>query len=189
MRAHEQQLQKKLSAASANATLIRGGLFLTGWELLKSEVIEGVHSFYVSKFNPDPVTSDEYERQVLSLHKRRFEASLMWLERSEALTAEQVQSALRILAHRNEIAHELPRMLIDPSRDVSVVLLEEMSIIVDALGRFWGGIEVETSPDLYDQDIDRSQIKSGSMLLMNHLVTSTNALVAALEQAQESTGT
>ncbi len=80
-------------------------------------------------------------------------------------------------------------MLIDPSSDVSLVLLEEMNVIVDVLGQFWGKIEVETSPDWYDKDTDASQIKSGAMLLMKHLVTSSNAFVAALEEAQKFTGT
>jgi hypothetical protein len=81
--------------------------------------------------------------------------------------------------HRNEIAHELPRMLVDSDHaGIDIALLQELRDIIAALGRFWGRIEVDTDPDLVGHEIADADIVSGVSLLMDHLVAAAEKSAA-----------
>jgi hypothetical protein len=111
----------------------------------------------------------------LARHKSRFEASLLWLVESNALSEEQAARIRKLRDHRNEVAHELPKMLLEPGRDVDIALIREMRELIGALGRFWGRIEVDINPDLAGREIADEDIQSGILLLMNHLVAAIEA--------------
>jgi hypothetical protein len=55
---------------------------------------------------------------VLARHKSRFEASLLWLVEAGAVTVAEVDGVRSLREYRNEIAHELPRMLVEPGHDI-----------------------------------------------------------------------
>jgi hypothetical protein len=64
--------------------------------------------------------------------------------------------------------------LLEPGRDIDVARIREMQDLIQALGRFWGRIEVDTDPELAGQ-VDYDGIFSGVPLVMG-------ILVAAAEQ-------
>jgi hypothetical protein len=147
-------------------------MFLTGWELLKNEIQDGVRQFFVTGFDqqgPDP--DPRYARDVLSRHQHPFEASLLWLVDQQALSLTQAARVRELRVHRNEVAHELPKLLVDPAHEVSAELLREMGVVLRALGVFWGRIEVDINPDFDGRDVKDEDIRSGASLLMEHLVS------------------
>jgi hypothetical protein len=167
-----ERLQAKLAPESVGRTLILAGCFLSAYELIKSEIVDKVHGFYLTGFNPDGLTYDEasYKREVLTLNPRsRYRASCEWLIKSGALTRGHVETLEEVYEHRKEIAHELPKLLIDPDLVVKTELLTKAIECVRRLGVFWGSIEVDTDMDFADKDIDYDGIKSGSFLLMEYL--------------------
>jgi hypothetical protein len=187
-----ERLEDKLAPESVGRTLILAGCFLSAYELIKSEIVDKVHDFYLTGFNPDGFTYDEvtYQRDVLTRHpKSRYRASCAWLVASGALTTEHVATLEDVYEHRKEIAHELPKLLIDPDFVVKMDLLTKAIECVRRLGVFWGSIEVDTDVDLAGEDVDYDGIKSGSYLLMEYL-----AQIAGLDsepastEAPESTG-
>jgi hypothetical protein len=159
-------LQTKLHPEMIRTNLIRSGLFLAAWELLKGQVQGHVRSFFVSVLNG--VTTD-YEKHVLARHKSVFEASLLWLIEVDAFTVAQAESVRALRKYRNEIAHEIPKMLIDPDHDVDIGRIHEMRTLIDILGRFWVRTDIDINPDFDGQTVDDADILSGEMLLMNHL--------------------
>ncbi|MBO0518321.1 hypothetical protein, partial [Streptomyces beijiangensis] len=71
----------------------------------------------------------------------------------------------------HEIAHELPKLLVDPDFEVRTDLLAAAVECVRCLGVFWGSIEADANPDFDGQEIDYDSIKSGPYLLMEYLAS------------------
>ncbi|WP_163513577.1 hypothetical protein [Fodinicola acaciae] len=167
-----QQLRAKLAPDTVIATLIRASCFLSAYELIKSEVLEKVHDFFLCGFEGDTFLYDEasYQRAVASRDKNPFKASCAWLVEMQGLTVEQVATLEDVRQHRNEIAHELPKLLTDPDFEVRFDLLLAAAECVRVLGVFWGSIEVQTDPDIAMEDVDFEGIKSGPYLLMEYLI-------------------
>lgn len=141
--------------------------------MIKSEVVDKVHEFFWRGFDEGRDLYDEvqYQQHVLSRDpKSSYRASCAWLVEMHALSAAQVQTLEAIHQHRQEIAHELPKLLVDPDFDVRTDLLLNATECLRRLGVFWGSIEVETDPNLAGQEIDYEGIKSGSFLLLEYLV-------------------
>ena len=171
----EQRLSAKLAPEAVGTTLIRAGCFLSAYELIKPQIIDSVHEFFWCGFKDGRHQYDEarYEQAVLSLHpaKKKYLASCAWLVDMGALTAEQVATLAEIQTHRHDIAHELPKLLVDPDFEVRSDLLADAVEIVRRLGVFWGSIEADTNPDFHGREIDYEGIKSGSYLLMEYLAS------------------
>ncbi len=169
--AYTKRLQDKIQPENVATALVRAGALLTGYELIKTAIIDEVKGFFVQGFDEDRlIYSKDYERKVLPLGKNAFEASVNWLIQMEALTQDQADSLDAIRSHRHELAHELARFIVDPDADVSVDRLTELQGIMRSLDRFWGGINIDTNPDFDGADVDRDNIVSGSGALLTYLL-------------------
>lgn len=139
MQDYAQRLQAKISPENVAVELVRAGCFLTAYELIKTQVVDAVHDFFWCGFEDGNNLYDEatYQRDVRSRDpKSKYRASCLWLIEMQALTVEQVETLERIHAHRQEIAHELPELLVDPDFSVDVRLLADAIECVRALGVF-----------------------------------------------------
>ena len=143
------RLQAKLAPESIAQTLIRAGCFLSAYELIKNEVVDGVRGFFARGFKDGQQLYDEteYQTDVLSRNlKSRYRASCDWLVQMGALTTAQAVALENIHTHRQEIAHELPKLLVDPDFEVRADLLLAAVDCVRSLGIFWGRISVDCDP-------------------------------------------
>jgi hypothetical protein len=169
-------LLKKLAPDVIRSNLVRAGLFLAGWEFLKSEIEKKVREFYMVDLDPGPISAQRYATKVLALDSgpekgKVFRASMQWLVDGGALTEIQVARIREMRQRRNEIAHELPKILVNAEHPgIDVALVRELRDIIAALGRFWGRIEIDTDEELAGRDIADADIISGLSLLMEHLV-------------------
>jgi hypothetical protein len=166
------KLRAKLAPESIGLTLVRAGCFLSAYELIRSEIVDNVRAFFCNGFNAAGLTYDEpaYQRVLDIDPKSKYRASCAWLVDMGALTPGQVQTLEGVRTHRSEIAHELPKLLIDPDFEVRTELLLVAVEVIRALGVFWGSIDVDTNPDFDGQEVAYDEIKSGAYLLMEHLV-------------------
>lgn len=168
------RLSAKLAPESIATTLIHAGLFLTAYELIKPQIIESVREFFWRGMKDGKMLYDEsaYARSVLALNPgSKYLASCAWLVSMDALTNDQVAALGEIQKHRHEIAHELPKLLVDPDFEVRTDLLAAAVECVRCLGAFWGSIEADANPDFDGQEIDYDSIKSGPYLLMEYLAS------------------
>lgn len=172
MTTYEDRLRLKLAPATVGTALIRAGCFLSAYELIKSEVVDKVHGFFWCGFKDGKDLHDEarYRRDVLNRNPSRYRASCAWLVEMEALTSDQVEQLEAIHRHRQEIAHELPKLLIDPDFEVRTNLLLAAVDCLRSLGIFWGSISVAADPEFDGVEVEDDDIKSGSYLLMEYLV-------------------
>jgi len=161
----------KIEPVAVATALIRAGAFLTGYELVKTAIVDEVKGFFLVGFDERGMTySETYERDVLSLDRNRFRASAAWLVSMEALTLAQLAELDAIYAHRNEVAHELATFLVDPDAEISVQYLQALRGIMRSLDRFWGGINADTNPQFDDDEVDYDNIQSGAGLLLDYLL-------------------
>lgn len=134
------RLRAKLEPDAIRSTLAFAGLYQLVHEMIKSSVLDDLKGFYGQ--NPlekgQWLWGDEnYRAEVLALApKNEFRASLLWLEEAGALTSEQIERLDEIYGHRNELAHELVRFIIDADRDVDVLLLIDALAILRDVARF-----------------------------------------------------
>lgn len=185
---YHDRLIAKLAPESISAALARAGTFLCAYELIKSEIVEKVHNFFLLGFDETGLLYDEaeYQRRVLSRNpKSKYRASCAWLVEAQALTSDEVLALERVYAHRQEIAHELPKLLIDPDFEVNTGLLLEAAECVQALGVFWGSIEADTNPDYDGMDVDYEGIQSGSSLLMEYILSIVGLRQPATNEVSE----
>jgi hypothetical protein len=172
-------LLQKLAPETIRGGLVRAGIFLAGWELLKAQIQDSVRGFYLVGCDADGLRySEDYTSRVLAKHPSVFEASLLWLVDQGALDATQATQVRPLRDKRNEVAHELPKLLIDPAHEVPLQALQQMRELLAGLGRFWGRIEVDISPDFDDTEVADADIMSGSMLLMEHLLAVASELAS-----------
>lgn len=168
----ERQLQQKLAPEEVTANLMQASLFLVAYELLKGEIVEKTKSFFVDGFLEGANTySPQYQTDVLSLHPNRFRASCLWLSKMGVLNDADVDMACAIREHRHKVAHELPNILIDPDTTINTHLITEAHRLISLIGRFWGRVSIDTNSDFDGQDVADEDILSGSMFLMNHVLS------------------
>jgi len=136
---------KKLEAPNVRVALQRAGMFLTGWEILASEIVDGVRQFFEIK---PGVVGPEYDRDVVTRHKSPLEASVRWLVEQGALTVEQAERVDAMRRHRNEIAHELSKLLVHPNDEFDA------------------------------QEVRDEDIYSGPSLLMAHLIAACESVAS-----------
>jgi hypothetical protein len=180
-------LTAKLEPEAIGGTLIRAGCFLCAYELIQSEIVPKVRDFFLEGFNEQGYLYDEvgYNRTVRSLNpKNKFDASCNWLVARGALTAEQVATLKRVQAHRNDIAHKLPELLVDPDFEIQTDLLLAAVECLRSLGLFWSAIEVDTTPHWEVGEVDYEGIKTGSYLLMEYLISLAGLAVSPKQQQE-----
>jgi hypothetical protein len=94
---------------------VKASVFITAYELLKGAIEGNVSGFFVDGFDQSGLThSPEYERDVLSRDKNKIRASFLWLVDLKAITADDVAAFDEMRKHRNEVAHGLRRIPVDP---------------------------------------------------------------------------
>jgi len=163
------QLAGKLATETVRRSLLQAGAILTGYELVKSSIIDGVRGFFTLGLHSTP--SSGYEAHVLTLAPGRpFQASVAWLVSMDALHPEHVQALENIRAHRHKLAHELANFLVDLDAEVDTRVLSDLCDVMAALDRFWISIDLQTNPDFDGVDVDLDGAQTGSGILFDYLL-------------------
>ena len=183
--------------------LLLSSLYLTSYEILKVAIIEGVKAFFIYQ---TPITDNEekellksvdpklverfrksYEKEVSEYEKEigisiddRDKLGLIpsckWLQRQDALSEEEVHEIRLIRDHRNEIAHELPGLLIGEGFDIQLEHFQRIRTLIHKIDVFWARNDVMFDANTLDevdiQDVSDDEIVSirGAML---SLITDT----------------
>ncbi len=141
-------------------TLIRAGAFLAAYELIRLQVVDGVRGFFWTgrEENGKKVLRPDYKADVRARDMSVYTASVSWLVEGGALTQEQADVLEEVHQHRHEVAHELPRILIDPDFEINSALLLAAAVVLRKLGVFWGRCTVDADPqwdnvEVRDDDI------------------------------------
>lgn len=142
------------------------------YECLKEFVIEQVRSFYSEQFYMDGDSivceeSDTYKKKVRNLDKNLENASLKWFMDAEAITQEDYDIYQNIRKRRNDIIHELLKILNVGFGEEDAQLFADMLRIYNKLAKWWiNEIEIPTSADDIPKDYDRDGVCGGQALML-----------------------
>jgi hypothetical protein len=164
--------------------LMLGALYLATFEVLKSIVIDDLISFFAIRHgdydqNGKALRTEDYRAELakhgFKQHRDEYRAACLWLKHINAVDNGEHAKLLEIRAHRNQIAHELPSVLLEAKLDVNLGLLVEARNFIHKLSRWWfENLEMAINPDFDGKTIDQIDFASGRMLLIDHVIS--NAL-------------
>jgi hypothetical protein len=149
-------------------SLIEASIFITAYELLKEEIIDRPKSFFIYGGEYQPENRLEYEKEVKALHKKdTFIASCLWLQNQGAVTSREVELLLQIRAHRNAIAHGLPKLIATTELQVDKRLLECLNELATKISRWWAlEVDVPTNPNFDHVEVKEENVQTGLMMFM-----------------------
>jgi hypothetical protein len=160
--------EKFLDPQKLKQSLIEASIFITAYELLKEEIIDRPKSYFIYEGQDRSKNRVEYNKQVKALHKKdTFIASYLWLQNQGAMTSQDVELILQIREHRDEIAHELPRLIGSTELEVDKRLLECLKELITKISRWWAfKVDVPTNPDFDHVEVKEESVLTGSMMFM-----------------------
>lgn len=159
-----EEFAAKLAPVAMTGTLARAACVLTAYELLKAQVVPAVREFFA--LNASLLGGEDmYQREVRSRHRSEYSACVLWLVEFGAIEKSDAAVLEDLHRHRQEVAHELPRLLVDPSFDVRIELLEAAGHVLHRLGVFWARVGCVEADGVEDDDIH-----SGSSVLYSYVL-------------------
>ena len=164
--------EKLLTPDALKANLVRASVYLASYELLKTVVVENPRRFFNMGHSPIGEDSPAYKAEVIAQYpKDRFKASCLWFQKAEAIDGEDVATLEQIRAHRNEIAHELPKYLADSQFGVNTQLLDSIYFMASKIERWWiREVEMQVNSEFDDADKDvipDSKIQGGTTIMLD----------------------
>jgi len=160
-------LEDFLSPAVLRSNLIVASIYIDAFDVLKSTIVERIRSFYTVSFDKKSGsrTDAKYESEVLSRNPCPVYASLAWLKESHAIDDTDIAIFERVKKCRNDIAHEIPRMLIDGLPPDLAARFFEMFGLLDKIGRWWiVNVDIATDPQFDGEQVDESSIVPGPIM-------------------------
>ncbi len=157
--AYRQRLEAKLEPERIRATLAFAGLYQMTHQLIKTAVLDEVRQFYWRGIDEGAMVYDDQayaERVLAKSPKNKFRASLLWLVEAAAVTLAQADRLDDIYAHRHDLSHELIKYIVDPDFEPDIDLFSDALTTLQAIRRFWTGIEKDIGAfeDFGDVDLD-----------------------------------
>lgn len=185
---YEERVRAKLAPQRMRATLSFAGLIPIVYEEVKRSVLENVREFYWCGFDESGTHYDEesYARDVTSLDKNRFRASAKWLVNNEAITDVQMEALERLRVHRNDIAHEPLKYLVDPDKEPDAHLFTQAMEVLRDLHRFWVQYEIDIGTFEFQghRNVTVDDVESPLMVVLATLI---QAVADGLREADEQT--
>lgn len=147
---------KYLNPESLKQNLLQGGLYLAAFEMLKESVVGRPRNFFCLAVSEGHIVTDltslRYQSEVRTLHKHLFTASALWWQNSGAITIEEVDTLRRIREHRDQIAHNMPKMIATVEHSIDLDLLVQMNHLLAKIDNWWlQNFEAGIDPEQYEK--------------------------------------
>ena len=152
--------------------LIIASIYIAAFELLNNTLVDRIRSFYATGFDEKgPRVDPKYESDVLSKNRSTVFASLQWLKESQAIDDIDIAIFERIKARRNDVAHEIVKMLADGLPSDLAARFSDMVALIEKVEKWWiVNVEIPTSPDFDGEEVDENDIVTGTALSLRSLV-------------------
>jgi hypothetical protein len=164
---------KFLNPERVKGNLVLSSLYLSAYELLKSAIIDNIKEFFTLGLDADgiPIVDDEYSEKVKKLDRDLLRASCLWLEKNSVISSNEVDQVVQLRNHRNQIAHELPRLLIDGGLNLNVDYFVRIRQLLEKIEVWWIlNFEIPINSDFVGVEIDPQEIIPGRVVALDHLI-------------------
>ena len=166
--------EKFLNPDAIKINLVLSSLYLAAYEILKSAIIDNIRDFLIFDYdvNGKPVLDKQYRDDVSNLHQDLLQASCLWLGQAGVITSDEVEEIGRIRKHRNEVAHELPQLLVERDRNLNLDYFLRIRELLEKIEIWWvRNVEILINPELDGLDIDDKDIRPGRVIALDHLIS------------------
>jgi hypothetical protein len=152
--------------------LIVGSIYIAAFALLKNTIVDRIKSFYMVASDKDGLRIDpKYQSEVLSRNTSPVYASLEWLKELQAIDGSDLAVYEQVKKRRNEIAHEIPRMLMNGLPPDLPTRFSEMVSLLDKIERWWiVNVEIVTDPQFDGKQVDEEGIIPGPIMGLRLMV-------------------
>jgi hypothetical protein len=169
---YRRKLEAKLAPERIRATLSFAGLYLLTHGLITNAVVEQTKGFF-GKVDDTwiPLSGEQqFKKDVLARQKKPFKACLLWLVDTGAITGVQADRLDAIYEHRNDLAHELMKYIVEPDVEPDVGLfLDALAILAD-IQRFWTQVDKDLGTFEEYGDIDLDEVTPLSLAILSKCI-------------------
>jgi hypothetical protein len=139
----QERYENFLNPAILRQRLIIGSLYIAAFEVLKTSIISRIKEFFTHWDDVDP----KYQSLVLSKDRSPLYASLAWLKEMNAIGDEDVAVFNQVKDFRNEVAHEIIRMVAEEFPPYWAERFACLISLVDKVEHWWiVNVEIATDP-------------------------------------------
>ena len=131
--------KKFLNPERVKSNLVLSSLYLSAYELLKSAIVGNIENFFTFGFDADgkPIVDKQYDEEIRKVNRDSLRASCFWVEKNGAVSHDEVEQIFQLRNHRNQIAHELPRLLIDSELNLNVDYFVRVRRLLEKVEVWW----------------------------------------------------
>jgi len=173
---------KFLNPERLKSSLLLASLYLTSYELLKSAVIDNIANFFsTDQINGELTTNQQYHDEITKVSKDLLKSSCGWLVKMDVITQDEAEAIQAIRKHRNEIAHELPKLLIDSELNLNLDYFVHIRELLGKIELWWvRNFEIPVNSDFDGVEIADNDIFPGRVVMLDYVIS-----VVIAEQSQE----
>ena len=155
--------EKILNPEVLKGNLISISLYMTAFELFKSQVISKPETFFSDGFNKNGLTlGKEYDLEVMSRSKSKLYASLLWIKDNGGIDDEDLKLFDLARLHRNELAHQILKYIADSHKNVDPMLLTKLIGLLAKIEKWWfRWFELAIQPDMLPDDANPDDVVAG----------------------------
>ena len=164
---------KFLDVDEVKFQLITASLYLTAYDLLIESIVQKIKDFYTNGFEENGwIVDDKYNVEVRGLYKKDIViASLKWLRKNYVISENEIDQVKLFKEHRNELAHELSKMISDSDKQTKTEFVQEIRDLYFKIHKWWFvEFEMAIDPELAklnpdctssnESELARSKVKS-----------------------------
>ena len=156
----------------SNLTL--SALYLLAYELLKDAIVVNIKRFFSFEFTDDgkAIPDEQYKNEVTRVHKDILYASCLWLQHNGVITETEVEEIQNIRKHRNQIAHELPRLLSDTDLNLNPEYFLQIRKLLEKIEMWWiKNVDIPTNSEFDDVEVDEKDIHPGRVIFIDYVIS------------------
>lgn len=164
---------KFLNPDTVKSNLILSALYLAAYELLKDAIIDNLRAFFSFEYRDGRAIPDKrYKKEVVGIHKDLLYSSCLWLKRHEVITEQDVEEIQNIRKHRNQVAHELPKLLGDADLNINVGYFLRIRELLEKIEIWWvKNVEVPANSDFDNIDVEEKDIYPGRVIILDYVIS------------------
>ena len=164
--------EKLTNPTKLRENLMSASVYISSYEMCRDFIISKPRDFFTDSWGINGENlSEEYSKDVMSFGRSPLKASLLWFKEQGAISDTDIESFEKAIAHRNQIAHNLPKFISEPDYEVDVGIFNTMLEVTNKIGVFWVmNYELSIHPDYSGQAIDEKGIQVGTIMMIKKMM-------------------
>lgn len=171
----------KLKPEQIRSNVILASLYIISFNLLESAVKEKTKDIITLAREGDEAER-EYRNEITDKYPFNdkkgqkysddYRACALWLKDVGGITKEEVNTLIKIRKHRNDVVHQLPKLIIDDELSLDISLFNEIRRLLKKIMIFWTRVEViDISDEYLDKDISDADIEPLNVVFIEYVVS------------------